>query len=65
VLSVIRAKWPREDVGKPIFIQQDNAASHLKLDGLEFCEAAKLRGFDIHLMQPANSLDFNIFAYVF
>jgi len=32
VLPAIRAKWPREDVNKPIFIQQDNAPSHLKVD---------------------------------
>jgi hypothetical protein len=25
VLSAIRAKWPREDVGNRIYIQQDNA----------------------------------------
>lgn len=61
VLPVIRAKWPREDVGRPIFIQQDNAPSHLKLDDPEFCEAAKQDGFDICLIcQPPNSLDFNI-----
>jgi hypothetical protein len=30
VLPAIRAKWLREDVNKPIFIQQDNAPSHLK-----------------------------------
>jgi len=29
-------------VGKPIFIQQDNAPSHLKLDDPLFCEADKL-----------------------
>nr|AAL34940.1 Unknown protein [Oryza sativa]AAP51884.1 transposon protein, putative, Mariner sub-class [Oryza sativa Japonica Group] len=40
VLPAIRAKRPREDAGKPIFIQQDNAPSHLKLDDLLFCEAA-------------------------
>jgi hypothetical protein len=61
VLPAIRAKWPREDVGRPIFIQQDNAPSHLKLDDAEFCEAAKLGGFDIRLIcQPPNSPDFNI-----
>jgi len=61
VLPAIRAKWPREDVGRPIFIQQDNAPSHLKLDDPEFCEAAKLGGFDIRLIcQPPNSPDFNI-----
>ena len=30
VLPAIRAKWPREDVNKPIFIHQDNAPSHLR-----------------------------------
>ena len=57
----IRAKWPREDVNKPIFIQQDNAPSHLKVDDPIFCEAAKQEGFDIRLIcQPLNSPDFNI-----
>ena len=61
VLPAIRAKWPREDVGNPIYIQQDNAPSHLKLDNPLFCEAAKQDGFDIRLIcQPPNSPDFNI-----
>jgi len=61
VLPAIRAKWPREDVGNPIFIQQDNAPSHLKLDDPFFCEHAKRDGFDIRLIsQPPNSPDFNI-----
>ena len=61
MLPAIRAKWPREDVNKPIFIQQDNAPSHLKLDDPIFCEATKQEGFDIRLIcQPPNSLDFNI-----
>jgi len=48
-------------VGKPIFIQQDNAPSHLKLDDPIFCEASKQEGFDICLIcQPPNSPDFNI-----
>ena len=47
VLPAIRAKWPREDVGNPIFIQQDNTPSHLKLDDPLFCEHAKRDGFDI------------------
>jgi len=60
-LPAIRAKWPREDVNKPIFIQQDNAPSHLKVDDPIFCEAAKQEGFDIRLIcQPPNSPDFNI-----
>ena len=61
VLPAIRAKWPREDVHKPIFIQQDNAPSHLKVNDPQFCEIAKQDGFDIRLIcQPANSPDFNI-----
>jgi hypothetical protein len=61
VLPAIRAKWPREDVNKPIFIQQDNAPSHLKVDDPQFCELAKQYGFDIRLIcQPPNSPDFNI-----
>ena len=61
VFPAIRAKWPREDVNKPIFIQQDNAPSHLKVDDPIFCEAAKQDGFDIRLIcQPPNSPDFNI-----
>ena len=48
-------------MGKPIFIQQDNAPSHLKLDDPTFCEAAKQDGFDILLIcQPPNSPNFNI-----
>jgi len=58
VLPAIRAKWPREDVHKPIFIQQDNAPSHLKVDDPQFCEIAKQDGFDIRLIcQPPNSPD--------
>ena len=61
VLPAIRAKWPREDVNKTIFIQQDNAPSHLPVNDLVFCEAAKQQGFDIRLIcQPPNSPDFNI-----
>ena len=66
VLPAIRAKWPREDVGNPIFIQQDNTPSHLKLDDPLFCEHAKRDGFDIRLIsQPPNSPDFNILDFGF
>jgi hypothetical protein len=61
VLPAIRAKWPREDMDKPIYIQQDNAPSHLPVNDPTFCEAAKQEGFDIRLIcQPPNSPDFNI-----
>ena len=66
VLPAIRAKWPREVVGNPIFIQQDNAPSHLKLDDPLFCEHAKRDGFDIRLIsQPPNSPDFNFWTWGF
>ena len=65
VLPAIRAKWPREDVVNPIYIQQDNAPSHLKLDDPLLCEAAKQDGFDIRLMrQLPNSLDLNVLNLV-
>jgi len=61
MLPAIRAKWPREDLNKPIFIQQDNAPSHLKVDDPQFYAVAKQDGFDIRLIcQPPNYLDFNI-----
>jgi hypothetical protein len=66
VLPAIRAKWPREDVAKPIYIQQDNAPTHLKLDDSIFCEAAKQNGFDIRLIcQPPNSPDFTFLIWDF
>uniref|UniRef100_A0A0A9CWW4 Transposase n=1 Tax=Arundo donax TaxID=35708 RepID=A0A0A9CWW4_ARUDO len=61
VLPAIRAKWPREDVNKPIYIQQDNAPSHIKHDDPQFLEVAKQDGFDIRVIcRPLNSPDFNI-----
>jgi hypothetical protein len=61
VLPAIRAKWPRDDINKPIYIQQDNAPSHIELGDPLFCEAAQQDGFDIRLIcQPANSPDLNI-----
>jgi hypothetical protein len=66
VLPAIRAKWPHDDLNKPIYIQQDNAPSHIEVDDPLFCEAAQQDGFDIRLKcQPANSPDFNILDLVF
>jgi hypothetical protein len=43
---------------KPIYIQQDNAPSHVSPNDKLFCEAAKQDGFDIRLVcQPPNSPD--------
>lgn len=61
VLPSLMDKWPIEDIGNPIFIQQDNARTHIDIDDEEFCEAAKKNGFDIRLMcQPPNSPELNV-----
>ncbi|KAF7801620.1 mariner transposase [Senna tora] len=61
VLPAIKEKWPREDTGCPIIIQQDNARTHIDLDDAEFCRVASEDGFDIRLMrQPPNSPDINV-----
>jgi hypothetical protein len=66
VLPAIRAKWPRDDVNKPIYIQQDNTPYHIEVHDLLFCEATQQYGFDIHLIcQSINSSDFNILDLVF
>ena len=61
VLPAIKAKWPREDLRNPIFIQQDNARTHIDHNDDEFCRAAREDGCDIRLMcQPPNSPDLNV-----
>lgn len=50
VIPAIRAKWPRKDINKPIYIVQDNAPSHLEKHDPLFCDAAKEGGFDIRLV---------------
>ncbi|KAI5404282.1 uncharacterized protein LOC127079072 [Lathyrus oleraceus] len=61
VLPAIENMWPREDVGKKIFIQQDNARSHISKDDPDFCCAASESEFDIQLTcQPPNSPDLNV-----
>ncbi|XP_050222041.1 uncharacterized protein LOC126672140 [Mercurialis annua] len=61
VLPAIKKKWPREESHLPIFIQQDNANTHISLDDVDFQRAALKDGFDIRLMcQPVNSPDSNV-----
>jgi hypothetical protein len=61
VLPAIKEKWPREYIGSPIFIQQDNARTHIDPDDEYFRRVASQDGFDIRLMcQPTNSPDLNI-----
>jgi hypothetical protein len=46
VLPAIKEKWPREEIGHPIFIQQDNARTHLHCEDEEFCLAVTQDGFE-------------------
>ncbi|XP_044958187.1 uncharacterized protein LOC123409314 [Hordeum vulgare subsp. vulgare] len=60
VLPAIKEKWPQEDRCKPIFIQQDNAKTHVRPDDPVVCAAATQDGWDIRVvMQPLNSPDTN------
>ncbi|RLN33903.1 uncharacterized protein C2845_PM03G30110 [Panicum miliaceum] len=61
VLPAIARCWPREDAGETIWIQQDNAPSHIRHDDPDFALAVAQTGLDIRLMnQPPNSPDMNI-----
>ena len=60
VVPAIQSLWPEEDAGQPIFIQQDNARTHILPNDPAFTEAVAETGLDIRLMQqPANSPDMN------
>ena len=60
LLPAIVAKWPREDAGQTIWIQQDNAPSHVPAHDEQFATAVTQTGFDIRIMkQPPNSPDMN------
>jgi len=60
-LPAIKEKWPAEERGCPIFIQQDNAKTHIAVDDPDFCRVAQEDGWDIRLMcQPPNSPDLNV-----
>lgn len=61
VIPAIQEKWPRRQVGMPIYIQQDNAKPHIRPDDPAFVQAARSNGFDIRLRcQPPNSPDTNV-----
>ena len=60
LLLAIQARCPREDAHKTIWIQQDNAPSHLPSGDAEFAVAVAWTRLDICLRnQPANSPDMN------
>jgi hypothetical protein len=61
VLKAIVQRWPREHRGKTIYIQQDNAPSHVPVDDEEFARVVAQTGMNIQLVnQPANSPDLNV-----
>ena len=61
VILAIHRVWPREDAGKTIWIQQDNARTHVAPNDPVFLEAVALTGLDIRIMnQPPNSPDMNV-----
>ena len=61
ILAAIKLLWPHEILGKTVYIQQDNAPTHIKVDDPDFVAAATSDGWDIKLIcQPANSPDLNI-----
>lgn len=60
LIPAIQACWPREARHETIWIQQDNAPSHLLVDDAELAVAVAPTGLDICLFnQPTNSPDMN------
>lgn len=61
VIPAIAHCWPAESRNETIWIQQDNAPSHVKPDDPDVARAAAQTGLDIRLMnQPPNSPDMNV-----
>src|SRR6266508_1922687 len=61
VLPAIKSKWTAEEKGMSIFIQQDNAKTHIDVNDPEFVQTAEADGWDIRLTcQPPNSPDLNM-----
>jgi hypothetical protein len=66
VIPAILDKWPDEDLGRTIWIQQDNAKPHLLPNDPDFLKAVKQTDLDIRLMQqPPNSPDMNVLDLCF
>ncbi|XP_037433352.1 uncharacterized protein LOC119300505 [Triticum dicoccoides] len=60
VLPAIKEKWPEEDRWNTIFIQQDNAKTHVDVDDPYVLREARRGGWDIRMIfQPPNSPDTN------
>jgi hypothetical protein len=66
VIPAIIDKWPDEDEGRTIWIQQDNAKPHILPNDTEFLKAVAGIDLDIRLMQqPPNSPDMNVLDLCF
>jgi hypothetical protein len=66
VIPAILDKWPNKDLGRIIWIQQDNARPHILSNDPDFLKAVKQTDLDIRLMQqPPNSPDMNVLDLCF
>jgi hypothetical protein len=61
VLWAIKTHWPQEDARRTIWIQQDNARTHVPIDDEDFARAGAQTGFDVRLInQHPNSPNMNV-----
>nr|XP_020167633.2 uncharacterized protein LOC109753120 [Aegilops tauschii subsp. strangulata] len=61
LIPAIQERWPDEDEGRTIYIQQDNATPHILPDDPVFRQVIEQTDLDIKLLQqPPNSPDMNI-----
>ncbi|KAL9666557.1 hypothetical protein QQ045_000892 [Rhodiola kirilowii] len=61
IIPAIKAKWPQDGAHKTIFIQQDNAKTHITQQDAEWQQVFQQDGFTfILIQQPANSPDLNM-----
>lgn len=61
VLPAIVQKWPSNDRARTIWIQQDNASSHVPPNDSQFQATVAQTGLDIKITyQPSNSPDMNV-----
>jgi hypothetical protein len=61
VLKAIIERWPRELATQTIYIQQDNAPSHVLANDKDFTTVVAQLGLDIRLInQPVNSPNLNV-----
>uniref|UniRef100_A0ACD6AN72 Uncharacterized protein n=1 Tax=Avena sativa TaxID=4498 RepID=A0ACD6AN72_AVESA len=66
VIPAIQERWPDEDVGRTIYIQQDNAKPHLLPSDEVFRQVVAETDLDIELIQqPPNSPDMNVLDLCF